>query len=403
MWDSCIYNGALLPMDGKGLRKRGYIGVQDGCVVAIGEGTPPVRAALELDAGGMYILPALADCHTHLMEYAVGEVYQAQGPAQGMAGLANWMQALAHGIVTLGEHHLGHPVLSQPMETYLDLAEQAPMEIYLAFGECILGMEPLARTAATTPGQGRSAPPTAEEWALMAQAGSFPGENLFLNATVANLPAHLAPNAGRPTYAPEALREIVEIFHRHKKRIGAHIEGPESAAAFLEAGGDVICHGHALPRDFGKELARRNAALVATPHAGTSSRPTSPEELWQMREDGVLIAIASDSYIPVHPEADWYALPQGYVVGPQDLARVAQPVCRYFLEQGASVEDAYAMLSRHAYAILDPAQPLAGTLLPGAPAHLLVSPGIPGVDLEDLAQVRQVWWRGQLVINRMPQ
>lgn len=398
--DTLIHNGQLLPLDGKGLRARGYVGIQDGHIAVMGEGEPTERAACEVDAGGMVIMPALVDCHTHLMEFAANGVYHAQGPAQGLAGLANWMQALRHGVVTLGEHHLGHPVLRQPMEEYQNLAEFAPMEVYLAFGECIIGTEPLTHVAAIAPGSTLRQPLGDEDWAAMAQASDFPGESIFLNATVANLPAHLAPRAGEVTYSLAELRYIVDLFHRHGRRVGAHIEGMEAAELFLQAGGDVIHHGHGLEQGFGKRMASAGMQLVATPHAGTGSRPTSPAELYDMYKDGVCIAIATDSYIPPHPEASWYDFAAGHEVSPADLARVAAPVLAYFLAQGEPLDAVMAMLTSNAYKILNPALPGAGTLTPGAPAHILLSPGLPGVDVTDLSLVQKVWWRGQLVISK---
>jgi len=400
MWDVLIRNGKLLPLDGRGMREQGYIGIENGIIAAIGDGAPLAGARQEIDVHGMLVMPALVDCHTHLMEYATGEVYNAQGPAQSLAGLANWMTALAHGIVTLGEHHLGHPVLCQPMETYRKLADKAPMEVYLAFGECTIGTDPLSRVAAVYPGTSLNGPLTEEDWEKMASASDFPGENLFLNATVANLPASLAPRAGEVVYEQIKLRKIVDIFHGCGKKVGAHIEGVESAQMFLEAGGDVIAHGHGLPVGYGKELARHNVAMVATPHAGTSSRPSSPQELYELYRDGVRLALATDSCIPPHPQADWYSFPEGYVVGPADLARVARPVFDYFLKQGVPLEEVVALITRNAYQMLDAGQPLAGTLQVGAPAHCIVTPGIPGVELDDLHEIKKVFWRGQLVVSR---
>ena len=94
-------------------------------------------------------MPGLVDCHTHLMEYATSEVHKTQGQAQAMAGVANLLLALKSGIVALGEHHLGHPVLAQPLEVYQRIARELPMTVELAFGSCWLGFEPAVLTAAS--------------------------------------------------------------------------------------------------------------------------------------------------------------------------------------------------------------------------------------------------------------
>lgn len=136
-----------------------------------------------------------------------------------------------------------------------------------------LGFSPKVLTSSTRPGQAFTEDVlTDDEYRQMAAASEFAGENLFLNYTCANAPLSAAPHAGEITYTKEKLKHIVEIFHAEGKTIGAHIEGDESALLFMECGGDVIHHGHAISPAVGKVMAEKHISLVVTPLAGTSKR-----------------------------------------------------------------------------------------------------------------------------------
>ena len=201
------------------------------------------------------------------------------------------------------------------------------MMLKMAFGSCFLSTESLSLVSSTRPGTSLVKEQlNLEDYRTMARYSLFPGENIFLNATVANLPLAAVPRAGEITYSPEELREIIGVFHEEGKKIGAHIEGDQAALAFVEAGGDVIHHGHNLSAETIEILAKKNIPVIITPHGGTSAVPTSPPEVYEFYRRGVKIALATDSYLPVHPGATWYNLPQGYLVGPREILTVVQPV-----------------------------------------------------------------------------
>lgn len=317
-----------------------------------------------------------------------------------MAGVANLLTALKAGIVAVGEHHLGHPELGQTTQEYFALKKELPMEVKLAAGCCFIGTEPMALTSATRPAQVLSKDElTAEEIREMARNSEFPGENIFLNATVANLPLEAAPRAGEVTFSPEELDEIIHIFHSEGKKIGAHIEGDEAASLFIEKGGNVIHHGHGISVELAPDMAERGVALVVTPHAGTSSRPTAPQEVYEFYQKGVKIALASDSYIPVHPEAQWIDLPPGYVVGPEDFLKVAQPILTYFLEQGVPLEETLKLITLNGREILSGGT-AEGSIEEGQVADLIICEKIPGVETTEPAAIKYVIKDGQVVVQK---
>lgn len=74
MQDLLIINGTLILFDTEPDFIEGYISVDKGIITEIGPSLPELMDYKNvIDAQGMYILPGLADCHTHLMEYGSGE------------------------------------------------------------------------------------------------------------------------------------------------------------------------------------------------------------------------------------------------------------------------------------------------------------------------------------------
>lgn len=61
-----IENGTVITMDAEHrILSRGYVLVEDGRIVAIGEGAPPAASAERIDASGMVVMPGLVDTHAH--------------------------------------------------------------------------------------------------------------------------------------------------------------------------------------------------------------------------------------------------------------------------------------------------------------------------------------------------
>lgn len=401
MYDLIIYNAKIIPLNDTGIIENGYICIENGKITETAPGLPPSSASKKtLDAKGMVVMPSLVDCHTHLMEYATGEIHHTQGEAQKMAGIANLLTALQAGITLVGEHHLGHPVLSQTSAEYIELIKKLPIDVRIAFGTCFLGTNPLAVTSSHKPGQAVFKKDlTLEAYKEMAILSDYPGESIFLNATVANMPLSAAPRAGEITFEYEELTAVIDTFHKQGKKIGAHLEGDKAARMFIEAGGDVIHHGHLITEEIADMMAEQGISLVVTPHGGTSSRPTSPEEVYSFYRKGIKMALASDSYLPIHPEATWIDLPSGYLAGPTDFLKICQPTLKYFLAQGVSLEETLKLITVNGRNILE-LDEAKGTIQAGSLGDLIVCSSIPAVESTDINCIKYVIKNGQIIIAK---
>ncbi len=402
MEDLIIHNAEIWTLTDTEAIPCGWLSVKNGVISSLGSGDPPPSsiARAVVDGQGKILMPGLVDCHTHLMEYATLEVHHTQGKAQRMAAVSNLLLALQSGIVATGEHHLGHPVADMPMEDYRMILDRIPMNSSMAYGCCWLGFEPKVLTSATRPGKAFQEDVLTEaDFLRMAEASEFPGENLFLNYTCANAPLDQAPHAGEVTYGAQKLAQIIEIFHKKGKRIGAHIEGDDSARRFIECGGDVIHHGHALSSEVGTLMAQKGIKLVLTPVAGTSQRPTSPQEAYGFYRQGIFLALASDAYIYPHPEADWIPLPKDRLAGPAQFLSIVGSTLRYFVEQGVQKSEALKLITVNPRSLLHPSES-PGFLQTGSPADMILCNRLPALESEDPADICVVITEGQIQVDR---
>lgn len=395
-----IHNARIITLQGTGILERGYILLENGKIALIQEGVPPdMGADFIINAKGMVVMPSLTDCHTHLMEYATLEVHKTQGKAQKMAGIANLLTALTAGITHVGEHHLGHPLLSQEIGEYQDLVRLLPITVKLSFGSCFLGTDPLSLVTSTRPGQVISKEDLdREEYLKMAACSDFAGENIFLTATVANLPLSAVPRAGEVTYTYEELEKIIDIFHSCGKKVGAHIEGDQGVLMFLDAGGDIIHHGHNITESTMDLIAERRIPLVVTPHGGTAAVPTSPQEAFALYSRGVKLALASDSFLPVHPGARWIHLPPGQLVGPRDFLTISSPILRHLLANGVPLEEVLALITTNGREILTDGKET-GALTAGQTADLIICSRIPALETTSCDSIQCVIKAGEIVYS----
>jgi len=149
----------------------------------------------------------------------------------------------------------------------------------------------------------------------------------------------------------------------------------------------------------GRMMAEQGVKLVITPSAGTSKRPTSPEEALGFYRQGVFLALASDSYIPPHPEANWIPLPPGYLAGPEEFLKIVGSTLRYFVEQGVSQEEALRLITVNGRKIIRPLEGLA-TLTPGCPADMILADRLPALETEETEDIKTVILAGRVQVDR---
>lgn len=379
----------------------GFIRVEQGVITSMGAGAPLPSAVKIIDAAGLTVFPGIIDCHSHLLEFGSFSAAKARGKAQRAAGYANLLKAAQAGITTLGEHMLGHPFLNQPLTVYREIIAQAPQTVLLACGWCTVGTEPLTLLSAHKPGQVVALEELDDQvLAWLAKNSQFPGENIFVTATPANLPPHLVPRAGESNINRRQLQRTIEIFHAEDRKIGAHLEGELPTRIFLELGGDVVHHGHGISDETLSLMARGKCDWVITPHGGTGSMPTSARQIALALELGLKPALASDSYLPVHPKALSLAqgLPEHSEVGPGEFMQVIHNLALELAELGVSPEEIMRMLTLYPAQILG-VDGLTGSIEPGKRADLVLAQGLWGLEITSPGEIVQVYSQGQLIID----
>jgi imidazolonepropionase-like amidohydrolase len=354
-----------------------------------------------IDASSLVVAPGLVDSHTHNLEYGAGTMWGLGERAQ-LAGAARLLlNAVEAGVTAMGEHLLGHFAYRRPQQAYRDFAASMPQTIRFAVGGSIIGTEPLGCFCTMTPGGPSSLKMLRDEGMLreLAAINEFPGENCFVTVTPANLPVSITPHAGERAYSREDLARVARAFQAGGKRFGAHMEGPEAVDDFLAAGGNVIHHGHGLAPEQLPILAERGVMLCATPSGGTSRRPNSPDEIVAAMEAGVRVAIATDSVLPVHPEAAWFDVPADTEIESSHLMYLAHPAMELLVQRGWAPSDALALITLNGARVIG-LEDLLGSLQPGKQADLVFADGIPGLEVTAAAGVRAVMIRGEFVFDR---
>jgi len=401
MWDIIIKNGSLISMESPAEEKKAIL-IKDGVIADIVENAvaEKLEAKEVIDATGLVVMPGFVDCHTHLCEYATLGVHHVRGKSQKMAAIANFLDCLKNGITTLGEHHLGHPLLSTSIESLKNIAQDATLNIKFATGTCCIGTEPLSYTSSIKTGRSLTFDDIdSSHIAKLAIESEFPGENIFLTATVANLPPHLVPNGGKRVIDKDKTTEIVDTFHSLGKQIGAHIEGSENIQMFIDCNGDVIHHAHgANTRQF-EEMAQKDISLVATPHGGTGCAPNTPEEIYQAVTLGVTTAIATDSYLPVHPAA--IDMGQLEVVGPKNLLQICEPTFRFLEQHGISKIDCLKLITTNAAKIMN-LDNVTGSIAKLKQADIILCKGLPVFDfIHQEDSIPMVIKDGQVEVDKL--
>jgi imidazolonepropionase-like amidohydrolase len=396
--------GRLVTVSPLGTIEDGAVAIDRGTIVDVGPWAAlgaAHREAEVLDAAGLVVSPGLVDCHTHNLEFGAGTKWEVGQVAQ-LAGAATLLlDAVRAGVTAMGEHVLGHYLFRRPIEEYRAFAASMPQTFRFAIGGGVIGTEPLACSCALMPGVPAPRNVLLDPAILreLAAANDFPGECCFATVTPANLPVSLTPHAGERAYSRDELAVIGEAYHAGGGRLGAHMEGSDAVAEFLAIGGDVIHHGHGMTDDQLPALTERGVILCATPSGGTSRRPNSPDEIAAAVAAGVTVAIATDSVLPIHPEATWYDRPDGYLIESADLMYVAQPAMRRLVADGASVDDALALITLNGAKVIG-LQGELGSLEAGKRADLVFAAGVPGLEATSPDDVKLVMIGGEVVFDR---
>lgn len=353
------------------------------------------------DFGHLVITPALVDCHTHLLEYAPSTVYPVTKETYCLGQQSLLLKSLMAGIVTVGEQVCGSPSYSAEVNEYRKIASSLPLNIVFSSNSITIGFNNLINFTSVT---GES---TVERDKLVSENiidklienSQYPGENIFINASPANLTSDIVPRSGEVIYTEEELKFIVDKFHKAGKKIGCHVAGETSIDMAIKSGFDVIHHGHGLTERQMDIIKEKEIYIVATPLGGTHLKPNSPEEICTMIQKGILVAIATDAYLPPYDDVSWLRFENNSPKGPESLMNIAAPSIKELMKKDYDENEVLKLITLNGAKILGIDEKI-GSLDIGKDADFIVCKGIPGIDIDKNDDIIKVYFKGRCLIDR---
>lgn len=385
-----LYNGAFL--------------VSDGIIADIGDFNSIKLKYKDLevtDFKELVITPSLVDCHTHLFEYAPSTVYPVTEATYEMAQEALILNGLMSGITAFGEQICGSPMYEIDLKRYKERVKKLPVDIVFSTNSITIGFENLVNLTAATGKNVVDKNTLINEEILekIIEESEYPGENIFINATPANLKEELVPRAGEIIYTQEEVNKISEMFHKKGKKIGCHVAGEEGIEMAIEAKIDIIHHGHGITDKLIKKVKDLNIIIVATPLGGTHLTPNSPEEIETLVKEGILVAIATDSYLPSDASLSWLNFNDDNPKGPEVLMKLSNPAMLKLRILGLDENEILSLITLNGAKVLGLEDKI-GAINVGMKANFIASVGIPGIDITDVNDIIKVFYEGKCVIDR---
>lgn len=394
----------IVTVSSMGTITDGAMAIENGKIAAVGPWERLQRQFPEMavsDCSEFVITPSLVDCHTHLLEFAPSSLYPVTPETHFWAGRALLFHALSAGITALGEQICGHPLCDFSVKDYDKAVRGLPIDVSFAAASISIGFEKLAHFTSITQSRAVEQKDLSDPDLVkrIASASEYPGENIFINATPANFTENEVPRAGEIVYTLEELKQIVEIYHQLGKKIGCHVAGEEGIRMALESGIDVLHHAHGITGELIERAVQQGVQIVATPMGGTHLRPNSPEEILQLTETGIPVSISTDSYLPPYLGVEWLPFKDQSLKGPDSLMLIAQPAMRLLKQQGRDDNEILAMLTANPAKIMGKEHRY-GRLEPGLEANFLIAEGIPGLEITEANQIKEVFYQGVRVIKQ---
>lgn len=354
-----------------------------------------------IDYKDYVITPSLVDCHTHILEFASGSIYPITAKTHFLGGKSLLLHALSSGITALGEQICGHPVCDFSLRNYRECAVDVPMHLVFSVNSISIGFNPVVHFTAVTGSKSIEINMLTNKdiIAQMAELSEYPGENIFINATPANLKSDAVPRAGEIIYELADLKDIVKAFHSKGKKIGTHAAGKEGLLLALDAGFDILHHAHGIGKELMQRAKEQNAIIVTTPIGGTHLAPNSPDEIAELVLSGITTAVATDSYLPPSDKAAWLEFDDDNLKGPEVLMKLANPSMKILYEKGIDENKILSLITLNAAMVLGRDHEF-GSLEKGMEANFIVAKGIPGLELTDVRDIKEVYFNGEKVIKR---
>ncbi|WP_097027154.1 amidohydrolase family protein [Clostridium peptidivorans] len=385
-----IYDGAMVISDGKIKDIGGWNVIKD-----------TYKDLKVFDYSNYVITPSLVDCHTHILEYAPGSIYPVTEATHLMGGESLLLHTLSSGITAIGEQICGHPECNLKFSDYKKYISNLPINISFSLNSISIGFDHIVHFTAITGSKAVEFEMLTNEYILgqMSELNEYPGENIFINATPANLKDGIVPRAGEIIYSCNQLKEIVRIFHNKNKKIGTHVAGSEGIKMALEAGFDVLHHAHGITPELTQIASKQNTLIVATPLGGTHLPPNSKEDIENLVVSNVTVSIATDSYLPPSNKAPWLNFDDDKLKGPETLMKLSSASMKLLHEKGMNENEILKLITLNGAKVLGKDKYF-GSLQKGMEANFIVANGVPGIEIDDTEDIREVFFKGDRVIKK---
>ena len=378
--------------------------VKDGIITDIGNYSSLIYKYKDikvLDYSQYTVTPTLVDCHTHVLEYAPSSIFPVTEATHLIGGTALLLRALSSGITALGEQICGHPNAKFLKEDYVELVEGLPIDINFSLSTISLGFENIVHFSGVTGTSPISRDMLMDNTILkkLLEDSDYPGENIFINATPANFQKDLVPRAGEVIYTQEELDYIVSMFHENNKKIGCHVAREDAIDMAINAGFDVIHHGHGMNKIQMKKAASKGLPVVVTPLGGTHLTPNSPDEIVDLMENGIVVAISTDAYLPPSKDAPWLNSLGDGLKGSESLMAIAYETMEKLELSWWNENDILKLITLNPAIVLNKDHRY-GSIAIGKEANFLIAKGIPGLDITNPEDIKAVFYKGNKVISR---
>lgn len=395
------YCKKIVTVSEKGTIRDGVIIVNDGKIEDIGtyiQLKDKLNDICVYEYKDKVITPSLIDCHCHLLEYAPGSLYPVTKETYLEAGKVLMFNALLSGITALGEQICGSPICGISIDDYMKIKNEVPLKIKFSLNSITIGTNELSNYTCLHENKQVDKSILYREDIInkISIKNEYPGENVFINATPANLSAKDVPRAGEIIFTENQLQAIVDVFHSNNKKIGAHVAGKEGIDLAIKCGIDVLHHAHGINYNQIKILNNNKTSVVATPLGGTHLTPNLPQDIFDLVRGGIDVSIATDAYLP---PASYLNLDENKLYGSDVLMLISHPSMKLLFNSGYDENRCLSLLTANPAKILGLENSI-GKLDIGMSADFLVCDGIPGLEIVDNKNILEVFINGKKLISR---
>lgn len=391
----------IITVSEKGTIKDGVIIINYGKIESIGtynELKSKLNDISLYDYSEKVVTPSLIDCHCHLLEYAPASLYPVTKETYLEAGRILLFNALLSGITAIGEQICGSPICNISIDDYMQIAKDSPIRVKFSLNTITIGTNDLPNYTCLHENEqvNKNILSDIKIVSEIANKNEYPGENVFINATPANLSPSLVPRAGEIIFTEKELKSIVDTFHNKDKKIGAHVAGYEGINLALRCGVDILHHAHGINDEQIKIAKVNNTSIVATPLGGTHLTPNLPSDILNLVKEGIDVSIATDAYLPPAPHLN---LDENILYGSDVLMLIAQPSMKLLFENGFDENVCLSLLTSNPAKVLG-VENSVGKLDIGMSADFLVADGVPGLDITNPNQISAIFINGKKLISR---